>query len=57
MITNKNQHKKEARLLKYCLRCKKVYHIDAITRKKEMHYSHLPTYGLPRITCKKCKGD
>tara|TARA_R100001082_G_scaffold55478_2_gene30548 strand:+ start:502 stop:702 length:201 start_codon:yes stop_codon:yes gene_type:complete len=54
MITNKNQHKKEARRLKYCLKCKKVYEKDSYYKKKEIHYSNMPTYGLDRITCERC---
>ena len=57
MITKKNQHKKEAKRLKYCLKCKKVWEQNALYIKKEIHYSHMPTYGLPRITCNKCKKE
>ena len=55
MLTKKNQHVKEARRLKYCLKCKKVYEQNVLYYEKEIHYSHMPTYGLPRVTCKKCK--
>ena len=55
MITRKNQHKKEAKRLKYCLKCKKVWEQNALYIKKEIHYDHMPTYGLPRVDCSNCK--
>ena len=55
MITKKNQHTKEARRLKYCLKCKRVYEVNVLYFGKEIHYDSMPTYGLPRITCKECK--
>jgi len=51
---NKNTYKKEPNRLKYCLSCKKVYQSNALYFRKEIHYDHMPTYGLPRINCKKC---
>ena len=55
MTIKGNQYIKSTRRLKYCLKCKKVYEIDSFYRKKEIHYDGMPTYGLPRALCKKCK--
>ena len=49
-----NQHKKEAKRLKYCITCKNVWESD-VTYKFEIHYKDLPRYKLPRIKCNKCK--
>ena len=38
--------------LKYCLNCKKVWEIS--TTGSILFYKHMPTYGLPRKTCKSC---
>ena len=51
----KNVHTKEARRLKYCEKCKRVWEIGFTG---SIHsYDHLPTYGLPRKTCKMCLGE
>ena len=39
--------------LKYCEECKHVW--EKSTTKAIHYYKNLPTYKLPRITCKKCK--
>jgi len=38
--------------LKYCIKCKKVWEIS--TTGSILFYKHMPTYGLPRKTCKSC---
>lgn len=49
-----NNHKKESRRLKYCESCERVWEIGYTG---SVHsYGHLPTYKLPRKTCRICKG-
>jgi len=51
----KNQHTKETRLLKYCVKCNLVFQKDSMYS-IQLYYRNMPTYKLPRETCKKCKG-
>ena len=49
-----NSHKKESRRLKYCESCERVWEIGYTG---SVHsYGHLPTYKLPRKTCRLCNG-
>ena len=40
--------------LKYCEKCKKVW--EQSCTKSIIYHTDFPTYGLPRIICKKCEG-
>ena len=52
-IRSKNKNITYQRL-KYCEGCQHVW--ERSSTKVILYYNHLPTYKLPRITCKKCKG-
>ena len=39
--------------LRYCKSCKTQWEIG--TTGSQIHYEHLPTYGLKRVTCNNCK--
>ena len=42
--------------LKYCVECKKVWQNDWFSSKKKfIQYDDLPSYGVPRVQCTKCK--
>jgi len=42
--------------LKYCVDCKKVWQNDWFSSKKKfIQYEDMPTYGVKREQCKKCK--
>ena len=48
----KNYPNRKWGTLKYCLECKKTWEIG--TDGGILFYTHLPTYGLERKTCKGC---
>lgn len=51
---NSMGHIKESKRLKYCESCERVWEIGYTG---SVHsYGHLPTYKLPRVTCKICQG-
>jgi len=42
--------------LKHCLECKRVWQYDySNNRKKFIQYDDMPTYGVIKRTCDKCK--
>ena len=42
--------------LKHCLRCKKNWQYDYSSNKKKfVQYDDMPSYGIHRATCDKCK--
>ena len=42
--------------LKYCVECKKVWQNDWFSSKKKfIQYEDMPTYGITRKQCEKCK--
>ena len=54
----KGQHAKEYNTLYKCIKCDKVWEqFPAYKGKKLITYSHMPSYGLDRRDCKKCKGE
>ena len=53
-IRDRSQHKREARLLKFCKLCKRVYQKD-FTSPKDVYYDSLCSYKLPRENCKQCR--
>ena len=54
-LRTKTQHKKEARLLKFCDSCKRIYSRDFMYS-TEVYYDNLCSYKLPRKKCQKCRG-
>ena len=53
----KGEHKKEYNTLYKCTKCNKVWEqFAAYKGKKLITYNHMPSYGLNRKDCKKCKG-
>ena len=50
--SHRNSHAREARRLKYCKQCKRVWENDCTGA--FLSYDNMPTYKLPRKTCKKC---
>jgi|TARA_R100001530_G_scaffold2285_1_gene3834 hypothetical protein len=48
----RNHYAKDERRLKYCESCERVW--ENTYAGSQVSYGHLPTYGLPRITCKIC---
>jgi len=50
----RNLHSREARRLKYCKECNKIWEIS--TTGSILFYEHMPTYGMTRKKCKNCKG-
>ena len=54
---NKGEYEKEYNTLYKCTKCEKVWEqFFAYGGKKLITYSHMPSYGLNRKDCKKCKG-
>jgi len=53
-IRDRSQHKREARLLKFCKLCKRVYQKD-FTSPKDVYYDSLCSYKLPRENCQQCR--
>ena len=54
----RGEHEKEYNTLYKCTKCKKVWEqFLAYKGKKLITYSHMPSYGLNRKDCKKCKGE
>ena len=51
----RNSYVREARRLKYCESCKRVW--EKTLGYRHISYGHLPTYGLPRVTCRICEED
>ena len=39
--------------LYYCVKCKTTW--ERISSGSQVHYNHLPTYGLSRVVCRVCK--
>ena len=53
----KGVYEKEYNTLYKCTKCKKVWEQFAAYRGKTLvTYTHMPSYGLNRKNCKKCKG-
>jgi len=50
--SKRNIHTPEARRLKYCDKCKRVW--EKGCNGTILKHLNLPTYGLPRITCNTC---
>ena len=54
----KGAHEREYNTLYKCTKCEKVWEqFLAYQGKKLVTYSHMPSYGLNRKDCKKCKGE
>ena len=54
----KGERVKEYNTLYKCTKCEKVWEqFLAYEGKKLITYSHMPSYGLNRKDCKKCKGE
>ena len=54
----KGEYEKEYNTLYKCNKCGKVWEqFLAYKGKKLVTYSHMPSYGLNRKNCKKCKGE
>ena len=53
----KKEYEKEYNTLYKCVKCEMVWEqFFAYGGKKLITYSHMPSYGLNRKDCKKCKG-
>ena len=41
-----------SKALRYCESCKRTFETNPTG--SQVHYTHMPTYGLPRKICKNC---
>jgi len=54
----RDERRKEYNTLYKCTKCKKVWEqFCSYKGKKIITYSHMPSYGLNKEDCQKCKGD
>ena len=54
-IKRKRRHIYFRDTLRYCESCKTQW--ERNTCGSQIHYDHLPTYGLPRVMCGNCKDN
>tara|TARA_Y100000310_G_scaffold201184_1_gene201261 strand:- start:2937 stop:3188 length:252 start_codon:yes stop_codon:yes gene_type:complete len=54
-MPGRNVHTREARRLKLCPNCQRVWEIGCTGAC--MRYEHLPTFRLKRVTCTLCEGN